>query len=81
MCECLSHPDGTITLCEVCSDTWREYETVIIPKIAGLESVFAAVLSALAWEDKQTFEALREAARAYLANRVCPTCKRPLTPE
>jgi hypothetical protein len=27
MCECLRHSDGTITLCEVCTDAWDEAQS------------------------------------------------------
>ena len=30
MCECLEHSDGTITLCEVCADTWRESQSDMV---------------------------------------------------
>lgn len=35
--EARAHADGTITLCEVCADTWREYETVVISRLRLLE--------------------------------------------
>ena len=55
MCECLEHSDGTITLCAVCADTWREYESVVIPRLRLLEAVREAAESLcsgqIAWEE------------------------------
>ena len=57
VCECLEHDDRTITLCEVCADTWRLYES----DMARMHKVIDAQNKRLA-----ALERVREAAEMCL---------------